>query len=572
MRKRARFFVWASLAAVGLRLAFVVWLPAVVDDSRLYANIAENWLRHGIYGVTSSGTVVPTLSRLPGYPAFLALMFALFGIENFRAVLLVQVLFDLATCFLISDLARRVFASERAARAAFLLAALCPFLASYAAAALTESLEIFFTTLALDLAIRALGIGESGSPEQHRYLVWLGCGVCVGAAILLRPDGGILLASIGGYLLWLLVRSRWRRHNVASLSSRSIVWAVVLVVAGALAPLVPWTLRNLHTLHRFEPLAPRYATDSDEPVMSGFNRWVKTWMADYVSVQEIYWPVPGQALDATRLPSRAFDSERQRVLTVQLFADYNQDHEMTAELDARFAALAAERIHAAPLRYYLWLPVVRIADMWLRPRTEMLPSDPRWWEFNDDPRWLTVSLVFGLIGLLYAGMAVAGLPRALDFLGFGLFVLFLALRSAFLGTLENPEPRYTLECYPVVILLASARFCLKHDAPQKLSQRRVTHAEAGADVLGDQFNRGPVLHRVGLRQILHGLDQQALPVYVARIGVALAALVSQPRRDCNRKNLGHEHEPNRQVGLVYRLKRDSDHIFLFFRIKDLAAW
>jgi hypothetical protein len=36
---------------------------------------------------------------------------------------------------------------------------------------------------------------------------------------------------------------------------------------------------------------------------------------------------------------------------------------------------------------------------------------------------------------------------------------------AFLGTLENPEPRYTLECYPVVILLASALFTRGHDLP-----------------------------------------------------------------------------------------------------------
>ena len=33
--------------------------------------------------------------------------------------------------------------SDRAAKAAFLLAGLCPFLANYAAAALTETLEIF---------------------------------------------------------------------------------------------------------------------------------------------------------------------------------------------------------------------------------------------------------------------------------------------------------------------------------------------------------------------------------------------------------------------------------------------
>jgi len=28
------------------------------------------------------------------------------------------------------------------------------------------------------------------------------------------------------------------------------------------------------------------------------------------------------------------------------------------------------------------------------------------------------------------------------------------LRTALLGTLENPEPRYTLECFPIVLALA----------------------------------------------------------------------------------------------------------------------
>jgi 4-amino-4-deoxy-L-arabinose transferase-like glycosyltransferase len=460
VRKDARFFLAASLLALALRLVFVLHFPAVVDDSRLYADIAENWLGHGVYGITDSGQVVPTLSRLPGYPAFLAAVFAIFGWSNFRAVLLIQVLFDLGTCLLIADLARRMF-SERAAKAAFLLAALCPFLANYAAAALTETLEIFFAALALDLALRGFAAfrRDIESSAMPALVTWLGCGLSVGACILLRPDGGILFAAIAACLFLLFMRRIVVRGSIQLGSAPPVLpvfRAGVILTICTFAPLIPWTLRNLHTMHRFQPLAPRYATESDEHPMPGFNRWIKTWMADYTSVQEIYWRVPGDAVDFTRLPKRAFDSSGERQATEQLFADYNQDHEVTSERDARFAALAAARIHAAPLRYYLWLPAARIADMWLRPRTELLPSDPRWWEFDDDPTWLTVSIVFGLIGLAYVAAAAAGVWRSRDSFGIGLLVMFVVLRSLFLGTLENPEPRYTLECYPAVIVMAAA--------------------------------------------------------------------------------------------------------------------
>ena len=459
VRKHARFFSGAGLAAMALRLLFVFRFPAVVDDSRLYADIATNWLQHGIYGITNSGQVAPTFSRLPGYPAFLAAVFSLFGTNNFRAVLLIQVLFDLGTCFLVADLARRMF-SERAAKGAFLLAALCPFLANYAAAALTETLEVFFIALALDFAVSGLAAlrQDVDLPSTPVPATWLGCGLSMGACILLRPDGGILFAAAGAYLCVLFVKSLVTGSWAHAPRPLTIIRIGVILAVGAFAPLVPWTLRNLHTMHRFQPLAPRYANDSDELVPAGFNRWTKTWIAEYTSVQEIYWRVPGDAVDVARLPQRAFDSAEQRQETEQLFAVYNQDHDMTPELDSSLATLATERIRAAPLRYYVRLPALRIADMWLRPRTELLPSDPRWWEFDDDPTWLTVSILFGVINLAYVGLAAIGLLRSRAVFGIGLLVSFLLLRSLFLGTLENPEPRYTLECYTVVILFASALF------------------------------------------------------------------------------------------------------------------
>jgi 4-amino-4-deoxy-L-arabinose transferase-like glycosyltransferase len=446
VRQHLRFFLFATLSALALRLLFIFRFPAITTDSFIYGDIAKNWLQHGIYGLSGDG-ISPTYIRLPGYPAFLAGIFTIFGMEHYRAVLVVQMFVDIGTCFLIADMAQRLI-SARAAKIAFLLAALCPFLANYAAAALTETWEIFFTALALDFAIAGVDGLDSG-----RWHSWLGCGLAVGAAILLRPDGGILLASILVYLGWIVIqRIRSRR------SYFPVLRAVVVLGVVSVTPLVPWTLRNFHTMQKFQPLAPRYANEEDEYVPMGFNHWMKTWIADYVSVEEIYWPVPGAVIDAEKLPTRAFDSEKQRDETIQLVADYNDALHVTPELDTRFAALASARIQAAPLRYYVWLPAVRIADMWVRPRTELLPSDPRWWEFNDDPWPSTLAVSLGAINFLYCVAAVAGVVRRRRLPFLGLLLTFVMLRSIFLGTLENPEPRYTLECYPIVILFASALF------------------------------------------------------------------------------------------------------------------
>jgi hypothetical protein len=109
------------------------------------------------------------------------------------------------------------------------------------------------------------------------------------------------------------------------------------------------------------------------------------------------------------------------------------------------------------MRYYVWLPTLKILDMWMRPRTELLPPDSRWYEFNDDLRWQVLAVSFGVINLFYLIAAGAGLLlRRRQIAWLGLPIAFLVLRSLFLGTLENPESRYTLECYPVILLLASA--------------------------------------------------------------------------------------------------------------------
>jgi len=473
VRQHLRFLLLATAAGLLLRLVFVFRFPGITNDSLVYGDLAKNWLQHGVYGLTSQHDIIPVDIRLPGYPAFLALVFSIFGMEHYRAALVIQVIVDLGSCFVIADLARRLI-SPRAAKTAFLLAALCPFLADYSAAALTETLEIFFTAAALDAVIAGLTRADKISP-------WTIAGLSTAAAILLRPDGGLILAAVGFYLGWLMLRrihaSRdrtgedsqpWKRglsgpgkmqQKLRALAPAQLAKAGAILTFVTLAPLVPWTLRNLRTMHQFQPLAPRYANQPGEFVSMGFNRWVKTWIADFSSTEDTYWVVPGDNIDPNVLPNRAFDSAQQREQTLQLIADYNQTQAIDAALDARFAQLADDRIHAHPLRYYVELPLLRIADMWLRPRTEKLPSDTRWWHFDDDPRWLALALALGAINLFYVGAALAGWIR--NFVNpilqphHQLLVLFVLMRSLFLGTLENPEARYTLECYPVVIVFAA---------------------------------------------------------------------------------------------------------------------
>jgi len=364
---------------------------------------------------------------------------------------LTQILFDVATCLVVADLARRVV-SERAAQIAFLLAALCPFLANYAAAELTETLEIFFTALALDGAAAVLNRMNAG---RSALSLCAATGAAIAACILLRPDGGLVLVAVGIYLTFEALAWRARRSTP---KPKLALISLIVVALFSLAPLIPWTIRNLHTLHHFQPLAPRYASDANELVARGFNRWAKTWIVDYVSVEEIYWNVSGDAIDVSKLPSRAFDNPAQRDATLSAIAAYNEANDMTPEVDVQFANLAAERIRAHPLRYYVVLPVFRIADMWLRPRTEILPPDPRWWELNDDAAHSAAAVGFGLLNLAYVGAAIfAVFRRHSEIRWIGLLVGFVLLRSAFLGTLENPEPRYTLECYPAIIVLASVR-------------------------------------------------------------------------------------------------------------------
>ena len=441
MRRTEILLAVAIALGIGLRLLFVFRFPAVTPDGRLYRSIAETWARFGVYGTDPAS---PSALRMPGYPAFLAGIHLLFGSIRPTTVFLIQTVVDLATCVLVGMLAATLF-DKRVGRAAFVLALLCPFTANYVALLLTESLAVFTTALALLLAFRARArLGEK-FPLGHL----VGAGAATGLGILVRPDGAVLLPVLA-FALSTRGREVGRKRSLG---------AAAIVCAVALGFLAPWAVRNALTLNRFQVLQPGVIVGKGERVAVGFNRWVSTWILDYVSDQEVWWKVfSHEPIDPAALPPRAFGSPGDPARTLALIAEFNETRTVSESLDRKFDDLAAERIRARPWSYYVIIPLGRMADMWLRPRTQMLPLESRWWEFrNARSSWISIG--YAGINLVYLALACYGALRNLRRPEVWILVGFAVLRTAAIATVGNPcspEERYTLECYPAVLVLAAA--------------------------------------------------------------------------------------------------------------------
>lgn len=443
----------ALAAGVALRLWFILHHPLIQGDSLFYGDIAKNWLVHGVYGRTIQGNygpmVEPTLARLPGYPAFVAICFAIFGLDHYGAILYIQGVLDLLTCMLIAGFVLRVY-GRRAAMIALLLAALCPFTANYVAVPLTETPSLFCVALGFYSLAQFLG------SRRRLWLVPLTFSWCYAA--LLRPDGALLGVVLFFALIFLRAPADGSAGARKAMAGRPRIGLALLCAFFALAPFAAWTVRNLRTFRVVQVLVGRDAVDSGETATAGFDRWMKTWAIDFTATSDIDWKADNDQLDIRLLPSRAFDTPAQYQVTRNLFTDYNSITTLTPLIDARFAAIAAERIRSHPVRYYITLPLFRVADMWLRPRVEMLNIPLRWWQLSRHPAATCFALLYGALNLAYLAAALAGAfrwPRAARGLLWTMLA-FLFLRCLVLTTVEGPETRYTLECFPLVIALAAA--------------------------------------------------------------------------------------------------------------------
>jgi 4-amino-4-deoxy-L-arabinose transferase-like glycosyltransferase len=262
---------------------------------------------------------VPEVIRTPGYPAYVALVYLMFGAGNQMALVVTQAFVFAALCLIVFAIARRITTERNALAAAWLAALFSPF-PYFGALALTELWTAFVASLAMLACIHAI--------QSGRMLTYALAGVLFSLTTLVRP-AFVLLPFFLAFAVPLLVQSQ-REH-------RALVGWAALCLAAALT-LVPWFTYNYVHLGRFT-LSPAGGV--------GRGLWEASWQG--------------------RWPGRV-----QAALTEA--ADATPDR---AELDRRALALAAESgLDPAPMRVYVheWRA---IHDMWDTPTDPMARADAR---------------------------------------------------------------------------------------------------------------------------------------------------------------------------------------------------
>jgi 4-amino-4-deoxy-L-arabinose transferase-like glycosyltransferase len=215
---------------------------------------------------------VPEVIRTPGYPAFVAVIYKMFGVGNDLAVTIVQALVFAALCVLVYAIGRRL-AGPRVAIAAAVLTALFSPLPHFAALVLTELWTTFVATAAMLITLRAV--------QQQRLRDYVLAGVLLSATTLVRPAFVLLPFFLAGAMP-LLTRSQRTWPALRG-------WAALVLAAGL--TLLPWFTYNYVHLGQFT-LSPAGGI--------GRGLWEGSWQG--------YWPGRVQA-ELTLIAERGDDIE-----------------------------------------------------------------------------------------------------------------------------------------------------------------------------------------------------------------------------------------------------------------------
>jgi hypothetical protein len=333
-----------ALLATLPRVLFIVLFPESAGDGAAYARVADNILSGcGVsLSIIGSGECIPHFggNQGPGYPAFIAGVWWVSGHSDL-AVRLVQGLAFVVSLVYLVDAIHRYTSSAKQALVVGLVLALSPLQVAWPRFFLTETLALVGTLWLFAELIKSLH-------ESKLRVVPIGIALIM--ATFIRLDAVLLLipVSIAGFII----------HRPVDAIQRGLVIGLILAL-----PWSGWLLRNVNVglPNVFSPL-----TVELNKAAGGLYAWQKTWATNVYSSIAIDYPVAGLNYDTIRVDEGAYrtneEKEKVKILLEELKLHTNKA--IPKHINDQFAGLAAERIKADPLNYFLFNPVKRMWALW----------------------------------------------------------------------------------------------------------------------------------------------------------------------------------------------------------------
>ncbi len=75
--------------------------------------------------------------------------------------------------------------------------------------------------------------------------------------------------------------------------------------------------------------------------------------------------------------------------------------------------------------------------------------------WHNNPTEFSATLGLGILNYIYVGMALVGAWKFRARAGISFLFAFPLIRTAFVTQLQTVEPRYVMECFPVVLVLCA---------------------------------------------------------------------------------------------------------------------
>ncbi len=422
---------WIDMAVVlvtagGLRLLLLFFFHTDVGDTPTYELLAENILRGcglSFSEPTSASCILASGGYFPGYPAFMALNWFLFGHSNFPILLFQLGCYLLSLYWLLTALGK-LADSRKVVLCVGMLLAISPLQIGWFRFVITEPLAIAAATWFLAELVTSVAIGKI-----RKYHLSLALSI----SVYIRPD--TILMSVGVVLVAFYL------YDLKNSFKQTLIVGLLTAI-----PISGWMIRNLTIGH-----APLTMTSEVAPKAPGYFSWLNTWVVNEYERADANFPVWRAEYSKINLHHSKYVKDDERKSAQALIQELStmDGKPFPNDIDKKFEELASLKIQTQNHLMPYAVLIERVGWLLLNPFSSWgLPLEIK--DINKSSLKdaivgfdlnRTMSLLNGYKSII-AGKTTIFLYRIIIFIGFVLIVCHVffgrfATRTVFFGSAVN---------------------------------------------------------------------------------------------------------------------------------------